>query len=114
MATWEDTDLIATQIVAGWKRNPTPQCLYIDSHLAAKGLTCNLNVSLSDHFYCDVAMSFVRTVFAENSLKHLLWCPIFIFPEKLDQSTFKRQMVVTVRGEKGAKCIFKQNSLGLF
>lgn len=61
-------------------------------------------------------MSFVRTVFAENSLKDLLWYPIFIFPEKIDRNTFKRQMVVQsllVRGKKGAKCIFKQNSLGL-
>lgn len=118
MTVREDTDLIATQIAAGWKLNPTQQCLYIDSHLAAKGVTCNLNVSLSDSFYYYVTKSFVRTVLVENSLKAMLWCPIFfIFPERIDQNTFKRQSVVQcslVRGEKGAKCIFKQNSLGLF
>lgn len=82
----EDTDLIATQIAAGWNPNPCLQCLYIESHLATKGVTCNLNVSLSDHFYYYVAMSFVRTVFAENILKDLLWCPIFIFPGMIDQN----------------------------
>lgn len=76
----EDMDLIATQIAADWKPTPTPQCLY--SHLAAKGATCNPDASLSDHFtIMYVTMSFVRTVFAENILKDLLWCPVFIWED---------------------------------